>query len=140
MTCKKATYKNHKGTRRVTYDMSRNMLLMGFIALILFSSARMADSKNQWTDQESIRFAEDLFFLVETITKDTGPDSRVSLESYTIHGGTIRIMEFRFPDDRIISIRIHRNVAEEDSAWLEPISPMRSFFEKGSGKQPAGRP
>lgn len=120
--------------------MSRNILLMGFIALILFSSARMADSKNQWTDQESIQFAEDLFFLVETITKDTGPDSRVSLDSYTIHGGTIRIMEFRFPDDRIVSIRIHRNVAEEDSAWLEPISPMRSFFEKRPGKEPAGRP
>jgi len=120
--------------------MSRNMLLMGFIALILFSSARVADSKNQWTDQESIQFAEDLFFLVETITKDTGPDSRVSLDSYTIHGGTIRIMELRFPDDRIVSIRIHRNVAEEDSAWLEPISPMRSFFEKRPGKEPAGRP
>ena len=77
-------------------------MLMVFVALFLFSAPTAGESKNEWTDKEAIQFAEDLFFLVETIAKETGPDSRVSLDSYTIHGGTIRIMGFRFPDDRII--------------------------------------
>ncbi len=47
-------------------------------------------------------------------------------------------MEFGFPDDRIIRIEVHRNVAGEDSAWLEPISPVRSFFEKMPVRQPSG--
>lgn len=114
--------------------MSRNIVLLVLVVLFFFSSPMAGESKNQWTDKESIQFAEDLFFLVEAITEDAGPNSRVSLDSYTIHGGTIRIMEFRFKDDRIIRIEVHRNVAGEDSAWLEPISPVRSYFEKRPGK------
>ncbi len=113
-------------------------MLMVFVALFLFSAPTAGESKNEWTDKEAIQFAEDLFFLVETIAKETGPDSRVSLDSYTIHGGTIRIMEFRFPDDRIIRIEVHRKVAGEDGAWLEPISPVRSVFEKIPVRQPPG--
>jgi hypothetical protein len=36
--------------------------------------------------------------------------------SCTIHGGTIRITEFRFPDDRIIRIEVYRNITGEDGA------------------------
>jgi len=114
--------------------MSRNILSLVFVVLFFFSSPMAGGSKNQWTDKESIGFAEDLFFLVETIIKDAGPNSQVSLDSYTIHGGMIRIMEFRFKDDRIIRIEVHRNVAGENSAWLEPISPVRSYFEKRPGR------
>jgi hypothetical protein len=109
--------------------MIRGTVLAIIFALIFLFSIPVAESKNQWTDQETIQFAEDLFFLVETITEDVGQISKVRLDSYKVHDGTIRIIEFWFPDDRILSIHVHRNVAGEDGAWLETISRYKSFFE-----------
>ncbi|MRS05805.1 hypothetical protein EG832_21695 [bacterium] len=108
----------------------RNLLLAIFAAILLLSSGEIAESKDQWTDKQTIEFAEDLFFLVETVTEEVGPVSKVYLDSYEIQGGTVRIMEFRFPNDRIVQIEVHRNVAGEDNTWLKTISIFDSFFEK----------
>ena len=108
----------------------RNFLLAIFAAIIFLSSGTIAESKDQWTDKETIEFAEDLFFLVETVTGEVGPVSKVYLDSYEVQGGTVRIMELRFPNDRIVQIEVHRNVAGEDNAWLKTISIFDSFFEK----------
>lgn len=108
----------------------KNVLLAIFAAIFLLTSGAIAESKDQWTDEQTIEFAEDLFFLVETVTDEVGPISRVYLDSYELQGGTVRIMEFRFPDDRIVQLEVHRNVAGENNAWLKTISIFDSFFEK----------
>ncbi|MEN6615675.1 MAG: hypothetical protein ABFD12_03900 [Syntrophorhabdus sp.] len=104
--------------------MLRKIVLI-FIAALIIHGTAMA---GEYSNKKSINFAEDLFFLIETITKETGAVSRVSLDSHPAHGGLIRIIEFNY-NDRILSVRIHKNVAGEDAVWLETISPTESFFE-----------
>lgn len=108
----------------------KNILLAACVLLLLFSPAIAAEPKTEWTDKESIQFAEDLFLLIEKAVKDGGPDARVFMDSYPTRDGTWRVLEFRFADDRIVAITVHRGIGDEETVWLEPISISESHFEK----------
>jgi hypothetical protein len=45
--------------------MMKRILLVACIVLLLFSTATAAERKTEWTDPNSIQFAEDLFLLIE---------------------------------------------------------------------------
>ena len=108
----------------------KSVLTAACVVLLLFSAVLAAEPKTEWTDIESIQFAEDLFFLIEKATKDAGPHVRVFMDSYPTRDGTWRVLEFRFPDDRIVAITIHRGIGDEETVWLQPISVPESYFEK----------
>jgi hypothetical protein len=109
--------------------MMKNVLLAACVVLLLFSPVIATEPKTEWTDKESIRFAEDLFVLIEDAVNDAGPSVRVFIDSHPSRDGTWRILEFRFPDDRIVTIKVHRGLGDEQTVWLEPISISESYFE-----------
>ena len=110
--------------------MMRIVWFIFLFASLIFSPAIAGESKSDWTDPKAIQFAEDLFFLFETVAKEAGSSVRVSIDSHPVRDGFQRILEFKFPDDRIILVEIHRDIAGEDTAWLKPISVFQSYFEK----------
>lgn len=109
--------------------MMKNVLLAACVVLLLFSTAIAAGPKTEWTDEESIQFAEDLFLLIENAVNKAGPNVRVFMDSHPSRDGTWRILEFRFPDDRIVTIKVHRGLGDEQTVWLKPISISESYFE-----------
>lgn len=110
--------------------MMKNILLAACIVSLLFSPVIAAESKTEWTDPESIQFAEDLFLLIEAAVNNAGPGVRVFMDSYPTRDGTWRVLEFRFPDDRIVAITVHRGLGDEQTVWLKSISISESRFEK----------
>lgn len=108
----------------------KRILLVACIVLLLFSTATAAERKTEWTDPNSIQFAEDLFLLIENAVNAAGPGVRVFMDSYPTRDGTWRVLEFRFPDGRIVAITVHWGLGDEQTVWLEPISISESHFEK----------
>lgn len=94
----------------------KTVLCVIFLISLVCSPVIGAESKSDWTHPEAVQFAEDLFYLFETIYEEAVPDVKISLESHPVQDGFRRILEFRFSDDRIISVEIHRDIAGEDTA------------------------